>query len=257
MGKQTVLDAPCFAFRQMWTYNTRGQSFWNRFSNAAFHFMSECPRSSWKNLFGPRWWQSLLLVAFMIGVLIAGIIYALTRQGHEALSAAACGIYGWINGATLFFFAKGKSAIPGILVSSDAIGQFSRQPATYGQVSDICIWCSWCCLIIVVLVYVTGLIKRIKQGDFSVWSFFKYTLGTVFSCVFFYCLAGAISVMSRIIGFILAGCLFVAASGEVSDEELAKIKAQAKKRQQEEAEKRHKKELEAWYRELKYHRENH
>ena len=56
-GKLTVLDAPRFAFRQMWDYNARNQSYLNRFSNATFHFMSECLRSSWKNLFSSRWWQ--------------------------------------------------------------------------------------------------------------------------------------------------------------------------------------------------------
>ena len=222
-GKLTVLDAPRFAFRQMWDYNARGQSFLNRFSNATFHFMAECLRSSWKNLFGPRWWQSLLLMVFMFGVLIAGIVYALSRRGRESISSVASGIYGWINGMTLFLFAKGKSAVPGILVSSDAIGQFSRQPATYGQISDICIWCSWGCLIIIVLVYLMGLIERIKLGKLSVRSLLTYTFGTVFSCVFFYCLAGAISVMSKVIGFFLAVCLFAFVAGEdVSEEEEAR-----------------------------------
>ena len=257
-GKQTVLDAPCFAFRQMWDYNARGQSFLNRFSNATFHFMAECLRSSWKNLFGPRWWQSLLLMVFMFGVLIASIVYSLSRRGREAISAAASGIYGWINGMTLFFFAKGKSAVTGILVSSDAIGQFSRQPATYGQISDICIWCSWGCLIIIVLVYLMGLVERIKLGKLSVRSFLTYTFGTVFSCVFFYCLAGAISVLSKVLGFILAGGLFgLIAGGEGSEEDqakwekkLAKMAEEAKKRQEEEQRKRHEKEQETWYRQL-------
>jgi len=261
-GKQTVLDAPCFAFRQMWDYNARGQSFLNRFSNATFHFMAECLRSSWKNLFGPRWWQSLLLMVFMFGVLIASIVYSLSRRGREAISAAASGIYGWINGMTLFFFAKGKSAVTGILVSSDAIGQFSRQPATYGQISDICIWCSWGCLIIIVLVYLMGLVERIKLGKLSVWSFLTYTLGTVFSCVFFYCLAGAISTMSRVIGFILAGSLFILMAGtERSEEEearwekeLGRRREEAKKWQQEEERRRKLKEEEETMRKLREQR---
>ena len=261
-GKLTVIDAPRFAFRQMWDYNARGQSFLNRFSNATFHFMSECLRSSWKNLFSSRWWQSLLLMAFMLVVLIAGIAYALGRRGHEAISAAASGIYGWINGMTLFLFAKGKSAVPGILVSSDAIGQFSRQPATYGLISDICIWSSWCCLIILVLVYLMGLVERIKRGKLTVWSFLTYTLGTVFSCVFFYCLAGAISTMSRVIGFILAASLLILMAGtEGSEEEtakwekeLAKRREEAKKWQQEEARRRKLKEEEETMRKLREQR---
>ena len=261
-GKLTVLDAPRFAFRQMWDYNARGQSFLNRFSNATFHFMSECLRSSWKNLFSPRWWQSLLLVAFMLVVLIAGIAYALGRRGHEAISAAASGIYGWINGMTLFLFAKGKSAVPGILVSSDAIGQFSRQPATYGLISDLCIWGSWCCLIILVLVYLMGLVERIKLGKLSVWSFLTYTLGTVFSCVFFYCLAGAISSMSRVIGFILAASLFILmAGGETSkeeeekwDKEWARRHEEAKKWRQEDERRRKLKEEEETMRRLREQR---
>lgn len=242
-GKLTVLDAPRFAFRQMWDYNAREQSYLNRFSNATFHFMSECLRSSWKNLFSSRWWQSLLLMALMAGVLIAGIIYALGRQGREAVSVAACGIYGWINGMTLFLFAKGKSAIPGILLSSDAIGQFSRQPATFGLISDICIWGSWCCLIIIALVYLLGLIRRIRRGKLSLWSFFTYTFGTVFSCVFFYCLAGGVSAMSRVIGFILAAILFLFIfGGSISDEDLEVMDVRAQKRQEEEAERLRKKE---------------
>jgi hypothetical protein len=197
-------------------------------------------------------------MVFMFGVLIAGIVYALNRRGRDGISAAASGIYGWINGMTLFFFAKGKSAVTGILVSSDAIGQFSRQPATYGQISDICIWCSWGCLIIIVLVYLMGLIERIKLGKLSVRAFLTYTLGTVFSCVFFYCLAGAISVLSKVLGFILAGGLFgLIAGGEGSEEDqakwekkLAKMAEEAKKRQEEEQRKRHEKEQETWYRQL-------
>ena len=99
-GELTALDAPRFAFRQMWDYNAREQSFLNRFSNATFHFMSECLRSCWKNLFSARWWQSLLLMLMMLGVLIAGIIFALSRRGREGLSVAACGIYGWIKEET-------------------------------------------------------------------------------------------------------------------------------------------------------------
>ena len=242
-GELTALDAPRFAFRQMWDYNAREQSFLNRFSNATFHFMSECLRSSWKNLFSARWWQSLLLMIMMLGVLIAGIIFALSRRGREAVSVAACGIYGWINGMTLFLFAKGKSAIPGVLVSSDAIGQFSRQPATFGLISDICVWASWCCLIIIVLVYLVGLLRRIRLGVLSVWTFFTYTFGTVFSCVFFYCLAGGVSVMSRVIGLIMAAflCSFML-GGDISDEELARMDEAHIKRQQEEEERRRRKE---------------
>ena len=242
-GELTALDAPRFAFRQMWDYNAREQSFLNRFSNATFHFMSECLRSCWKNLFSARWWQSLLLMLMMLGVLIAGIIFALSRRGREGLSVAACGIYGWINGMTLFLFAKGKSAIPGILVSSDAIGQFSRQPATFGLISDICIWASWCCLIIIVLVYLVGLLRRIRLGVLSVWTFFTYTFGTVFSCVFFYCLAGGVSAMSRAIGFILAAILALFMfGGDISDEDLARMEEAHIKRQQEEEERRRRKE---------------
>ena len=247
-GKQTVLDRPSFAFRQMWKYTARDQSFLNRASNAIFHFMSECLRSSFRNLFSARWWQSLLLMLVMFGVLITGFIYALGHKGPEAVSVAASSIYGWLNGFALFFVAKGKSAVPGILVSSDAIGQFFQQPATYGLISDLCRWGAWCWVIIVALVYLRGLLLRIKSGQLTMLTFFKYTLGTLFSCVFFYLLAGAVSLASWVIGFIIVIVLLGSTVSDESlkkwEEELPKLEAEAKKRRQEEANRRHKQELE-------------
>ena len=247
-GKQTVLDRPRFAFRQMWKYTARDQSFLNRASNAIFHFMSESLRSSFQNLFSARWWQSLLLMLVMFGVLIAGFIYALSHKGPEAVSVAVSSIYGWLNGFALFFVAKGKSAVPGILISSDAIGQFFRQPATYGLISDLCRWGAWCWVIIVALVYLRGLLLRIKSGQLTMLTFFKYTLGTLFSCVFFYLLAGAVSIASWFIGFIIVVILI---GSTVSDESLKKweaekpkLEADARKRRIEEVNRAHKKELE-------------
>ena len=247
-GKQTVLDRPRFAFRQMWKYTARDQSFLNRASNAIFHFMSESLRSSFQNLFSARWWQSLLLMLVMFGVLIAGFIYALSHKGPETVSVAVSGIYGWLNGFALFFVAKGKSAIPGILVSSDAIGQFVRQPATYGLISDLCRWGAWCWLIIIILIYLKGLLLQIKSGRLSILTFFTYTLGTLFINVFFYLLAGAVSIASWFIGFIIVVILI---GSTVSDESLKKweaekpkLEAEARKRRIEEANKAHKKELE-------------
>ena len=246
-GKQTVLDGPAFAFRQMWSYSARGKSFLNRFSNATFHFMTECWRSCWKTLFGPKWWQSLLLAAFMFLVFVFGIIYALTRSGPSVIPVAVSGLYGWLNGMTLFFFTKGKLKVPGILVSSDAIGQFTRQPATYGLSSDLCLWGSWICLIIIVLVYAGGLLRRLRMGDLTVRTFLTFTLETLFSCVFFYCLAGAVSVTSRFLGVILAGFLVFGAFGrEMTPEQWkayeAKMKAQAEENRRQEAERQRKKE---------------
>ena len=247
-GKQTVLDRPRFAFRQMWKYTARDQSFLNRASNAIFHFMSESLRSSFQNLFSARWWQSLLLMLVMFGVLIAGFIYALRHKGLETVSVAVSGIYGWLNGFALFFVAKGKSAIPGILVSSDAIGQFVRQPATYGLISDLCRWGAWCWLIIIILIYLKGLLLQIKSGRLSILTFFTYTLGTLFINVFFYLLAGAVSIASWFIGLIIVVILI---GSTVSDESLKKweaekpkLEAEARKRRIEEANKAHKKELE-------------
>ena len=247
-GKQTVLDRPRFAFRQMWKYTARDQSFLNRASNAIFHFMSESLRSSFQNLFSARWWQSLLLMLVMFGVLIAGFIYALSHKGPETVSVAVSGIYGWLNGFALFFVAKGKSAIPGILVSSDAIGQFVRQPATYGLISDLCRWGAWCWLIIIILIYLKGLLLQIKSGRLSILTFFTYTLGTLFINVFFYLLAGGVSIASWFIGFIIVVILI---GSTVSDESLKKweaekpkLEAEARKRRIEEANKAHKKELE-------------
>ena len=247
-GKQTVLDRPRFAFRQMWKYTARDQSFLNRASNAIFHFMSESLRSSFQNLFSARWWQSLLLMLVMFGVLIAGFIYALSHKGPEAVSVAVSSIYGLLNGFALFFVAKGKSAIPGILVSSDAIGQFVRQPATYGLISDLCRWGAWCWVIIVALVYLRGLLLRIKSGQLTMLTFFKYTLGTLFSCVFFYLLAGAVSLASWVIGIVIVTVLFGSTVSDESlkkwEEERPKLEAEAAKRRQQEANRRHKRELE-------------
>ena len=253
-GRQTVLDAPAFAFRQMWSYTARDKSFLNRFSNAVFHFMSECPRSCWKTLFGPKWWQSLLLAVFMFLVFALGVIYALTRSGTSVIPVAVSSLYGWLNGMTLFFFTKGKMAIPGILVSSDAIGQFTRQPATFGLSSDLCLWGSWICLIIIVLVYLGGLLERYRMGTLTVRTFLTYTLETLFSCVFFYCLAGAISATSRVIGFCVALLLiFCPFGGEMSEEKwqayLAKLKAQAEENRRREAEReRQREDRERWER---------
>lgn len=247
-GKQNVLDRPRFAFRQMWKYSARDQSFLNRASNAVFHFMSEGLRSSFQNLFTARWWQSLLLMLVMFGTLIAGLILAFSRSGPEAVSITASGIYGWLNGFALFFAAKGKSAIPGILVSSDAIGQFVRQPATNGLISDLCRWGSWCWLIIIILIYLRGLSLKIKSGQLTFLTFFKYTLGTLLINAFFYLLAGAVSIASWFVGFII---VMVFLGSTVSDESLKKWEeerpkreAEARKRRIEEANRTHKKELE-------------
>lgn len=212
-GERTVLDEPVYAFQQMWGYNSREQSFLNRASNAVFHFFPASLKSTWKCLFGSTWWQSLLMVLALIVVLAIGVICVFGKRGDGALSVAASGIYGWINGMTLFIFTKEKSSIPGILVSSDAIGQFSRQPATYGLVSDICIWGSWCCLIIIVLMYLRGLLLRFQVGHLTVWRFFTYTFGTVFSSVFIYFLAGALSTLAWIIGVVLLGAFILGGFG--------------------------------------------
>jgi len=210
-GERTVLDEPVYAFQQMWGYNCREQSFLNRASNAVFHFFSSGKKSTWKCLFGSTWWQSLLMVLAMIIVLSIGVICVFGKRGEGTVSVAVSGIYGWLNGTLLLVFNKAKSSIPGILVSSDAIGQFSRQPATYGLISDICIWGSWCCLAIIILMYLRGLLLRFQVGHLTVWRFFTYTFGTVFSCAFIYFLSGALSTLTWIIGvtllvaFILGG----------------------------------------------------
>ena len=104
----------------MWEYTARDQSFLNRASNASFHFFSEFLRSSFspRNLFSPRWWQCLLMMLLMLGVLVLGVFYAILRIGPETASAAVSGIYGWLNGFALFCFAKGKSTISGISTGS-------------------------------------------------------------------------------------------------------------------------------------------
>ena len=250
-GEQTVLDRPRFAFRQMWKYTARDQSFLNRASNASFQFLSECLRSGFspRNLFSPLWWQCLLLILLMLGVLILGIVYAISRSGSEFISAAASGIYGWLNGFTLFFFAKGKSAISGILASCDAIGQFTQQPATYGLISDLCRWGTWLWVIIIAVVYLRGLCRFITHGRLTVGTFFTYSFKTLFAVVFFYLLAGAVSVLSWFVGIFVAILLFMAlpastmtdADWKKYDEKLKKQAAEAEKiRKAEEARKREK-----------------
>ena len=210
-GEESVLDRPRFAFRQMWEYTARDQSFLNRASNASFHFFSEFLRSSFspRNLFSPRWWQCLLMMLLMLGVLVAGVFYAILRIGPETASAAVSGIYGWLNGFALFCFAKGKSTISGILVSCDAIGHFTQQPATYGLISDLCRWGTWLWVIIIALVYIRGLIGYARHRHLTVLTFLTYTLRTVFAVVFFYLLAGAVSVLSWVIGIIVGGMLLI------------------------------------------------
>ena len=258
-GKQTVLDRPRFAFRQMWGYSARDKSFLNRASNASFHFMSECLRSSFRNLFSSRWWQSLLMIVFMFLLLATGVIYGLGRSGPEAVSVSVSSLYGLLNGMALFVFAKGKSAIPGILVSCDAIGQFTRQPATYGLVSDLCIWGTWLWVIIIALMYLIGLFRQIRQGQLTAWSFLAYTFRILFVSIFFYLLAGAVSAFSRFFGIILAAVLLFSSGGEVrefTEEEKKKMRyelEEAKRREQErirkqEDEQRWQRQQEEWQR---------
>ena len=258
-GKQTVLDRPRFAFRQMWGYSARDKSFLNRASNASFHFMSECLRSSFRNLFSSRWWQSLLMMVFMFLVLATGVIYGLGRNGPEAVSVSVSSLYGLLNGMALFVFAKGKSTIPGILVSFDAIGQFTRQPATYGLVSDLCIWGTWLWVIIIALMYLIGLFRQIRQGQLTTWSFLAYTFRILFVSIFFYLLAGAVSAFSRFFGIILAAVLLFSSGGEVrefTEEEKKKMRyelEEAKRREQErirkqEDEQRWQRQQEEWQR---------
>ena len=239
-GKETVLDRPRFAFRQMWRYTARDQSFLNRASNATFHFLAECLRSSFspRNLFGPNWWQCLLLIALMFGVLILGIVYAITRSGSESISALASGVYGWLNGFALFFFAKGKSSISGILTSCDAIGQFTQQPATYGLISDLCRWGTWVWALIIVAVYLRGLYGFITHRRLTVATFLTYTLKTLFAVVFFYLLAGAVSALSWFVGICVYIALFwIWPASHMTDEDWKKLDEKTAK-QAEEAEKR-------------------
>ena len=220
-GEESVLDRPRFAFRQMWEYTARDQSFLNRASNASFHFFSEFLRSSFspRNLFSPRWWQCLLMMLLMLGVLVAGVFYAILRIGPETASAAVSGIYGWLNGFALFCFAKGKSTISGILVSCDAIGHFTQQPATYGLISDLCRWGTWLWVIVIVFVYIRGLIGYARHRHLTVLTFLTYTLRTVFAVVFFYLLAGAVSVLSWVIGLFIAVVLLFFLPAALTTEE--------------------------------------
>ena len=220
-GEESVLDRPRFAFRQMWEYTDRDQSFLNRASNASFHFFSEFLRSSFspRNLFSPRWWQCLLMMLLMLGVLVAGVFYAILRIGPETASAAVSGIYGWLNGFALFCFAKGKSTISGILVSCDAIGHFTQQPATYGLISDLCRWGTWLWVIVIVFVYIRGLIGYARHRHLTVLTFLTYTLRTVFAVVFFYLLAGAVSVLSWVIGLFIAVVLLFLLPAALTTEE--------------------------------------
>lgn len=205
-GEESILDRPRFAFRQMWEYTARDQSFLNRASNASFHFFSEFLRSSFspRNLFSPRWWQCLLMMLLMLGVLVAGVFYAILRIGPESPAIVVSGLYGWLNGFALFCFVKGKSAISGILVSCDAIGHFTQQPATYGLISDLCRWGTWLCAILIVLVYLRGLIGYARHRQLTVFTFLTYTFRTAFAVAFFYLLAGAVSVLSWVIGSFIA-----------------------------------------------------
>ena len=116
------------------------------------------------------------------------------------------------------------------------------------MISDLCRWGSWCWLIIIILIYLRGLSLKIKSGQLTLLTFFKYTLGTLLINAFFYLLAGAVSIASWFVGFII---VMIFLGSTVSDESLKKWEeerpkreAEARKRRIEEANRTHKKELE-------------
>ena len=64
-GTVNVLSRPRFVFRQIWDYNARGQSFFCKASNAAFHFLQDCFSNSLSTIVSRRWWQGLLMLLVM------------------------------------------------------------------------------------------------------------------------------------------------------------------------------------------------
>ena len=60
-------------------------------------------------------------------------------------------------------------------------------------------------------------VTEIKSGQLTLLTFFKYTLGTLLINAFFYLLAGAVSIASWFVGFII---VMIFLGSTVSDESL-------------------------------------
>ena len=202
-GTVNVLDRPRFVFQQIWNYNARGQSFFNKASNASFHFLVDCFNNSLSTVVSRRWWQGLLMLLVMAVVLIGVIFYGFSFEGDSAVSIGASAAYGWLNAFTLFFVADGVwENVDGVLSSFDGMCHFTRQPGSYSLMSDICTWATWAWVIVFVFIFVKGVVNLRKQGRLTLFSFLKYTVATLVVNALFYLLGGSLTVLSEVIAFI-------------------------------------------------------
>ena len=216
-GTVNVLDRPRFVFQQIWNYNARGQSFFCKASNAAFQYMVDCFNNSLSTIVSRRWWQGLLMVLVMLVVFIGVLVYGLSFKGDSAVSIGTSAAYGWLNAFTLFFVADGVwENVDGVLGCFDGMCHFTRQPASYSLLSDICTWATWVWVIVFLFLFIKGIVNLRKQGRLTVWSLLKFAVATLLVNVLFYLLGGALSILSEaiaLIGIILLAGALIKTSG--------------------------------------------
>ena len=216
-GTVNVLSRPRLVFQQIWNYNARGQSFFNKVSNASFQFLVDCFNNSLSTIVSRRWWQGLLMLLVMAVVLIGVIFYGFSFEGDSAVSIGASAAYGWLNAFTLFFVADGVwENVDGVLGNFDGMCHFTRQPGSYSLMSDICTWATWVWVIVFVFFFVKGIVNLKKQGRLTAFSLMKYTVATLCVNALFYLLGGSLTILSEVIAFI-GGLLLLGAIIRTSD----------------------------------------
>ena len=209
--KGNILARPCFVFHQVWSYAARDYALFPRFSNALFHFSIDFFRNCFKSLFTSRWWQSLLGIAFMIALLIFGIIYLLSIEGEEKASSMVSGVYGWLNCFILLYQYVGVGA-EGFLRATDSIFRFTHQPEAFGTLSYISVWATWIWTLVFVFCFVVAIFDKLGKG-LSAKAWILFVLRFLLSNFLAYFLFASMAMFSRILAFILglviAGFLLV------------------------------------------------
>lgn len=200
-----VLSRPRLVFQQIWNRNARGQSIFNKASNASFHFLLDCFSNSMNTIVSRRWWQWLLMLLVMLVVFIGVVIYGLSFNGTSAVGVTTSAVYGWLNSFTLFFVADGIwENVDSVIGSFDGMCHLTRQPSSYSLIEDACTWATWVWLIVFIYVFINGIGHLRKQGRLTPWTLLKYTVATLFVNVLFYLLGGALSIFSEAIAIITA-----------------------------------------------------
>ncbi len=199
--KGNILARPCFVFHQVWSYAARDYALFPRFSNAIFHFSIDFFRNCFKSLFTSRWWQSLLGIAFMIALLIFGVIYLLSIKGEEKVSSMVSGVYGWLNCFILIYQYVGVGA-EGFLRATDSIFRFTHQPEAFGTLSYISVWATWIWTLVFVFCFVVAIFDKIGKG-LSAKAWILFVLKFLFSNLLAYFLFASLAMFSRILAFIL------------------------------------------------------